>query len=49
MNLLERYAVLRDRLKSRLPNQCHIAGIGSLKPPGQEGRYSVAAHYTILS
>lgn len=32
-DLLERDAILVNHIKSRLPDQCHVAGIGGLKSP----------------
>jgi hypothetical protein len=31
--LLEGDAILENHIKSRLPDQCHIAGVGGLKSP----------------
>jgi hypothetical protein len=45
-SLLEGDAVLMDRIEPGLPHQRHVASIGGLKPPGQEGRDSISADYT---
>lgn len=45
-DVLERYAVLMDSLKARLPYQGHIAGVGRLEPPREEGRDCISTDYT---
>lgn len=43
-NALEGDAILGDALKSVLPYERDVAGVGCLKPPGQEGGGAIASH-----
>jgi hypothetical protein len=45
-DVLERDAVLIDSLIARLPHQGHIAGVGRLEPPREEGGDSIPTDYT---
>lgn len=41
--LLERNAILRHGVEATLPDEGHVAGVGSREAPGEEGRDSIAA------